>query len=50
MTFDFAVRAGASTQEFADRLGPSAGMRNVLVHAYLDLDMDKSVGEFPPEG
>lgn len=46
-SFDLAARAGVITKELADRLGPSTGMRNVLVHAYLDLDMDKFVGAVP---
>lgn len=48
-SFDIAARAGVITKELADQLGPSIGMRNVLVHAYLDLDldMDRFVGAIP---
>lgn len=31
----------------AERLGPSAGLRNVLVHAYVDLDLSRLVAAVP---
>ncbi len=37
-SFTLAARAGTIAPELARRLTPSAGMRNVLVHAYLDID------------
>lgn len=46
-SFDVAAHAGVITKDLADRLGPSTGMRNILVHAYLDLDMDRFVAAVP---
>lgn len=46
-SFGLVVHAGVITKDLADRLGPSTGMRNVLVHAYLDLDMDRFVAAVP---
>lgn len=46
-SFDIAAHAGVITKDLADRLAPSTGMRNVLVHAYLDLDMDRFVAAVP---
>jgi uncharacterized protein YutE (UPF0331/DUF86 family) len=43
MTFPLAVKAGLITRELADKLAPSAGTRNVLVHQYLDVDPHKIV-------
>ena len=37
-SFVLVADAGAVERELAARLVPSAGMRNVLVHAYLDVD------------
>lgn len=37
-SFDLAVEAGLLPPELAGALRPSAGLRNVLVHAYLDVD------------
>lgn len=39
-SFDDAATAGAISTALADRLRPSAGMRNVIVHAYANLDLD----------
>ena len=38
-----AAQAGALPQELAERLAPSAGLRNVLVHEYVDVDLDQVV-------
>lgn len=37
-SFDAAVDAGALPRELGDALKPSVGLRNVLVHEYLDVD------------
>lgn len=37
-SFDLAVEAGLLDPELAAALRPSAGLRNVLVHAYVDVD------------
>jgi uncharacterized protein YutE (UPF0331/DUF86 family) len=37
-SFDEMARAGVLEWDFAASLRPSAGMRNVLVHGYLDVD------------
>ncbi len=39
-SFDEMARAGVLEWDFAASLRPSAGMRNVLVHDYLDVDHD----------
>ena len=36
-----AADTGLMGVDLAERLAPSAGLRNVLVHAYLDLDVDR---------
>jgi len=43
LTFPLAAKAGLITRELAEKLGPSAGTRNVLVHQYLDVDPRKVV-------
>lgn len=37
-SFDAAVRIGAISEELAGQLRPSVGLRNVLVHAYDEID------------
>lgn len=37
-SFDLAVEAGILDPELGAALRPSAGLRNVLVHAYVDVD------------
>ena len=37
-SFQLAADAGVIDRELAGALAPSAGLRNVLVHAYLDVD------------
>lgn len=39
-SFDFARRACA-IENLAERLAPAAGMRNILVHRYTDIEVDK---------
>lgn len=46
-SFDDVAAAGAISTELADRLRPSAGMRNVIVHAYAELDLDLVAGALP---
>lgn len=38
-SFELAASAGAMTEALAERLKPSAGLRNILVHNYLKLDL-----------
>jgi len=38
-----AARAGVLPQQLAERLAPSAELRNVLVHEYLTVDLDQVV-------
>ena len=40
-SFFRAADAGWLAHELAERLAPSAGMRNVLVHRYLDIDYEQ---------
>lgn len=37
-SFRLAAKAGLITEDLAQALAPSAGLRNVLVHGYLDVD------------
>lgn len=46
-SFALAVRAGVLSQELADRLAPSAGLRNVLVHEYVAVDLAKVAAGVP---
>lgn len=38
-SFALAAQAGALPEELANRLAPSAGLRNLLVHEYADVDL-----------
>jgi uncharacterized protein YutE (UPF0331/DUF86 family) len=38
-SFDLAERAGLITPDLAARLWPAVGLRNVLVHEYVDIDL-----------
>ncbi len=38
-SFALAARSGAISQDLADELEPSAGLRNVLVHDYVSIDL-----------
>lgn len=40
-SFGGAAEAGWLPRELAERLAPSAGLRNVLVHRYLDIDPEQ---------
>lgn len=43
-SFEAAARANALSAELAERLAPTAGLRNVLVHRYADIRVE-SVAE-----
>lgn len=38
-SFTLAARAGALPDELAERLAPSVGLRNVLTHEYVEVDL-----------
>jgi uncharacterized protein YutE (UPF0331/DUF86 family) len=40
-SFVLAAQAGMIDEKLAAALAPAAGLRNVLVHAYLDVDNDR---------
>lgn len=42
-SFALLAEAGAVAPDLAARLAPSAGMRNVLVHAYAEVDLSRVV-------
>jgi uncharacterized protein YutE (UPF0331/DUF86 family) len=46
-SFTAASAAGLIDDDLAQRLAPSAGLRNVLVHAYVDLDLALLVAAVP---
>lgn len=46
-SFDLAAEVGLIDPGLAAELRPSAGLRNVLVHAYLDIDRDIVVAAVP---
>ena len=46
-SFDLAARAGFLSSALARRLGPSTGMRNLLVHDYADVDLDRVAASVP---
>ena len=46
-SFAAASAVGLIPEDLATRLAPSAGLRNVLVHAYLDLDVERLVAAVP---
>jgi uncharacterized protein YutE (UPF0331/DUF86 family) len=46
-SFAAVAATGLITPELAVALAPSAGLRNVLVHAYLDLDVQRLVAAVP---
>ena len=43
LTFPLAAKAGVISRELAEKLAPSAGTRNILVHQYLDVDPQRVV-------
>jgi uncharacterized protein YutE (UPF0331/DUF86 family) len=46
-SFDLAAEAGMIDEKLARSLQPSAGMRNVLVHNYLDVDQARVANAIP---
>lgn len=46
-SFDLAVEAGVLPSDLGARLRNSAGMRNVIVHAYQDLDLHRVAAAIP---
>ena len=46
-SFTAASDTGLIDHDLAERLAPSAGLRNVLVHAYVDLDLARLVAAVP---
>lgn len=46
-SFALAAEANAIDAELATRLGPSVGMRNVVIHEYEHLDLDRLVAAVP---
>ena len=46
-SFTAVADTGMIDHELAARLAPSAGLRNVLVHAYVDLDLARLVAAVP---
>jgi uncharacterized protein YutE (UPF0331/DUF86 family) len=43
-SFLAAAEAGIVSTELAEQLAPAAGLRNVLVHRYIDIDVDLVAG------
>jgi uncharacterized protein YutE (UPF0331/DUF86 family) len=46
-SFHRAAQAGLITAELAGRIAPSAGMRNVLVHRYQVIDLERVAAAMP---
>ena len=46
-SFEFAARAGLIDDKLARALAPSTSMRNVLIHAYLEIDYAKIALSIP---
>lgn len=46
-SFDLAVEAGLFDTALAEDLKPSVGMRNVIVHEYVTLDLDRVAAAVP---
>lgn len=46
-SFRMVGELGLVERELADALAPSVGMRNVIVHAYLDLDVERMFDAVP---
>jgi uncharacterized protein YutE (UPF0331/DUF86 family) len=46
-SFHLAGKAGLIDRALAEQLAPSTGMRNILIHAYADLDIDKFLAAIP---
>lgn len=45
--FDLAVECGLIDSDLRDELLPSVGLRNILVHEYLEVDVDKVRAAIP---
>ena len=46
-SFGLAAQAGVIDTELAARLAPAAGLRNILVHEYTDVDLEQVAGGVP---
>lgn len=46
-SFELAAEAGVLPEDLAASLRPSVGLRNVIVHEYLDLDLERLAGAVP---
>jgi len=46
-SFAAAAAVGALPAELAEALAPSAGLRNAIVHAYLDIDLSRVAAAIP---
>ncbi|MGQ0574261.1 MAG: type VII toxin-antitoxin system HepT family RNase toxin [Pseudonocardia sp.] len=46
-SFSALASVGTIDADLARRLAPATGLRNVLIHAYQDLDMDRFVSSVP---
>jgi uncharacterized protein YutE (UPF0331/DUF86 family) len=46
-SFTAVAETGLIDHDLAERLAPSAGLRNVLVHAYVDVDLARLVAAVP---
>lgn len=46
-SFEYAARAGAIERSLANDLAGAAGLRNVLVHGYVDIDLDRVADAVP---
>lgn len=46
-SFLLAAQANVITEDLASRLTPSVGLRNVVTHAYLDIDLDRIATAVP---
>lgn len=46
-SFGAAAAAGALPSELAGALAPSAGLRNAIIHAYLDVDLERIAAAIP---
>jgi len=46
-SFSALAEVGAIDVDLARHLAPATGLRNILIHAYLDLDMDRFASSVP---
>ena len=47
VSFRMAARVGLMEADLAAEIAQSVGMRNVIVHAYVDLDVDRMIASIP---